>query len=428
LLGLRALKQTIAPVQLKTSILNGAYLLGGSAGRLGLGGIYFAALVNVLSLAEYGVFASALATALIIANGGTFGFNAPLFRAAATRPRIVGAYTAGVLAYALGTIPFILALAFASHVAILSSFISLGSLIAIVLSEALCARLVLTIQDLNLGLGRYGAASAIGLLPQFLRLLAVGVFWLAGLQGLDNWARLYFGANLVALAFALTSLPGPRLRWRWKIVIGRLPEAYAFASVSLVLALQTEADKLLVLVMTSPETAGLYALTMRVVDLVTTPVRVFFPIYARRLMQRPELIEDRRIGIAMEFGVGAVATVLFILLLQALSLAPTLLGANIGAARTWFAGLLLIPAAKLLTDLHRYIYFATNRLYSSAAIALLLLGLRVTALALIIFLVPNHTGWIIPLNVLFLFLYLVSAGFTWRFVYGSDHVGRQPKR
>jgi hypothetical protein len=125
----------------------------------------------------------------------------------------------------------------------------------------------------------------------------------------------------------------------------------------------------------------------------------------------------------MEFGVGAVATVLFILLLQALSLAPTLLGANIGAARTWFAGLLLIPAAKLLTDLHRYIYFAANRLYSSAAIALLLLGLRVTALALIIFLVPDHRGWIIPLNVLFLLLYVVSAGFTWRFVYGSGHRG-----
>jgi O-antigen/teichoic acid export membrane protein len=403
------------PVRLRSLIIDYSYLLGSSVGRLALGSFYFAVLVNTLSLAEYGVFASAVATSLVIANGGTFGFNGPLFRAATTRPRIVGVYISGLLVYALGTIPFVLALTFIAHLLLLRTFISLEALIAIVLSEALCARLTLSIQGLHVGLGRYAIASIVGLLPQLLRSIAVGAFWLSGWRGLDAWAEFYLAANLVALALAMTSIPHRKLRWSRKVVLGRLSESLAFASVCLVLALQTELDKLLVLVMTTPVTAGLYALTMRIVELVTLPVRAFFPLYVKRLMRRPELIADRRLGGWVELGIGAAATGLFSVLLLVLSLAPNMLGANIAAAYAWFAGLLLIPGAKILTDFHRDIFFAANRLYSSAMIALLLLLVRLGSLAVIVVAIPDHNRWILPLNLVFLALYLVSAGFTWRF-------------
>jgi hypothetical protein len=171
------------PVKIRAALLDYSYLLGSAVARLALGGLYFAILVNCLSLAEYGVFASAVATALMIGNGGTFGFNAPLFRAAATRPRIVGTYVAALLVYALATIPFVLALTFLAHLLILGSFISLPSLIAIVLSEAFCARFVLTVQALHVGLGRYALASAIGILPQILRSAAVVAFWFFCMEG-----------------------------------------------------------------------------------------------------------------------------------------------------------------------------------------------------------------------------------------------------
>jgi O-antigen/teichoic acid export membrane protein len=409
----------IPPVKIRAALLDYSYLLGSSFARLGLGGLFFAILVNCLSLADYGVFASAVATALMIGNGGTFGFNAPLFRAAATRPRIVGAYVVALLVYALATIPFVLALTFLAHLLILGSFISLPSLIAIVLSEALCARLVLTIQSLHVGLGRYALASAIGILPQLLRSAAVAAFWFFAWKGLDHWASLYLAANLLALLIALLSLPRNRLRWRTKIFVGRLSESLAFASAYLVLALQTELDKLLVLVMTTPDTAGLYALTMRIIELVTVPLRAFSPVYIKRLMRRPELLTDRRLGIGVELAIAVAATGLFALLLVALRLEPRILGANVAAANTWFAGLLILPAAKILTDFHRDIYFAANRLYSSAVIALLLLALRLGGLALIITLLPDHNRWLVPLNLLFGALYAVSAAFTWRSIYGA---------
>jgi O-antigen/teichoic acid export membrane protein len=323
------------PVKIRAALLDYSYLLGSAVARLALGGLYFAILVNCLSLAEYGVFASAVATAL------------------------------------------------------------------------------------HVGLGRYALASAIGILPQLLRSAAVAAFWFFAWKRLDHWASLYLAANLLALLIALLSLPRNRLRWRTKIFVGRLSESLAFASAYLVLALQTELDKLLVLVMTTPDTAGLYALTMRIIELVTVPLRAFSPVYIKRLMRRPELLTDRRLGIGVELAIAVAATGLFALLLVALRLEPRILGANVAAANTWFAGLLILPAAKILTDFHRDIYFAANRLYSSAVIALLLLALRLGGLALIITLLPDHNRWLVPLNLLFGALYAVSAAFTWRSIYGA---------
>jgi O-antigen/teichoic acid export membrane protein len=60
-------------VETRSALQAYLHVLSGSMGRLVLQGLYFALLVNALSLADYGVFASALAASIIIANVGSFG-------------------------------------------------------------------------------------------------------------------------------------------------------------------------------------------------------------------------------------------------------------------------------------------------------------------------------------------------------------------
>ena len=75
-----------------------ASLLSGSVGRLVLSLAYFVCVANGLSLADFGLFATASATGVVLARIAGFGFVSPLYRAATVKKHLVGTYTAGYLA------------------------------------------------------------------------------------------------------------------------------------------------------------------------------------------------------------------------------------------------------------------------------------------------------------------------------------------
>ena len=75
-----------------------AKLLGGSGGRLVLSLAYFTAVANVLTVSEFGLFATASATGIVLSRIAGLGFVSPLYRAATRKPHLVGTYTAGYLA------------------------------------------------------------------------------------------------------------------------------------------------------------------------------------------------------------------------------------------------------------------------------------------------------------------------------------------
>ena len=72
---------------------------------------------------------------------------------------------------------------------------------------------------------------------------------------------------------------------------------------------QSELDKLLVLALGGAETAGVYAIIMRLVDLTAIPIRTFNMMLVQKLMRSGDLLNSVKRRIGLELGVFAVSTV-----------------------------------------------------------------------------------------------------------------------
>ena len=397
-----------------------AYLqvLSGSMGRLLLQALYFALLANALPLADYGVFASALAASVIIANLGAFGFTAPLFRAATTRRRLLPWYLGAFLVWTAVTLPASLGIAAVFHRMVMEPYIGLGAFLAIAVSEALLWPLIDTLFVVNAGLGRYAHASSSMVLGSGTRAAAALLFGLWGSGTVEGWAFAYLAANIVAVAACLV-LFMPRLRPRWdaRIIRGRVPEAISASVLNLVQSVQIEFDKLLILLLTNQAAAGTYALAMRVIQLTSTPVKSFFTIYAQTLLRRRAALRDFAQSLRVELAVVAVATGLFGGFVLIAGIYPAVLGPNIAGAYPFLAGLFLVPAMKTLVDYHRELFFSANRLAWCAGLSALLAVIKMGALAAIVAGGRPLESWALPLNLVFVALYAVSAALTWRLLF-----------
>jgi O-antigen/teichoic acid export membrane protein len=84
------------PLQRKT-ILDYLTITSGVFGRLVISVVYFLIVANVLTLGEFGVFASASAVGLVLSRLMAFGFISPVYRVATVKPRLLGVYLAGLL-------------------------------------------------------------------------------------------------------------------------------------------------------------------------------------------------------------------------------------------------------------------------------------------------------------------------------------------
>lgn len=399
----------------RSTILAYLTILSGSAGRLAISLVYFLIVANTLTLGEFGLFATASATGLILSRLLAFGFVSPLYRVATVKPRLLGAYAAGFAVLAVLSLPVILLAAAAAYGALFSGRLALSSFALIIAAEVVGWRLVEIVSIVNNGLRRFREAALLVIIGSSLRTFAAVLFSLFGQASLTLWAWAYLGSTLATAALALLFFT-PRRRWRFvrSLYPRRMADAVYAGAADIVFYIQTELDKLLVLALAGERTAGLYAIAMRVIDLTAMPVRSFNQMLVQKIMQqrglaggigRRALIE---LGIAL-VSVGGLAAI--ILLLKPFGDA---LGRNVSEAAYLFLPILAVPAFRNLVEYHAELLYARERTGSRILLLCAAAGLKAALLAWVLTRYPADNDWLPWLNGVFGLVYLLSAAVTYR--------------
>ncbi len=206
-------------------------LLSGSAGRLVISVAYFVAIANALSLENFGLFATASATGVVLSRLAGFGFISPLYRTATVRPRLIGAFTAGFGAAFIASLPLVLLVSLAFYWLVFSSGMGLAAFLFVMAAEILCWRLLEVVIIVNNGLGRFGTGAFLTIFGTAVRgIVAVGfVMW--GDGSLLHWVMLYAGANAISFLFAaIFYYPKVKLRWKPRAYLGRMRDAFSVSA------------------------------------------------------------------------------------------------------------------------------------------------------------------------------------------------------
>lgn len=396
-------------------------VLGGSAGRLVVSLVYFVVVANTLSLNDFGIFATASATGLVLSRLAAFGFISPVFRIATVKPLLLGTYIAGFFSLLLLSLPLICLAAWVLFAIVFAGKIGPLAFALIVAGEVLGWRLLELVVIIENGLRHFGRAALLVVVGSAIRAGVAVLFWLGGFSTLDTWSWSYLGANLGA-AFVAVFIYLPRRRWRLKprLYARRMGDALSACASDIVFYLQAELDKLLVLGLVSAHAAGIYAIAMRIVDLTALPVRSFNQLLIQSMMGkksgmgktsgnfglRRAILTESGIAIISIAGLGAI-----ILLLQ---IWPLALGRNVAQASFVFLLLLAVPAFRNLIEYHAELLYA--REYGPARLFLLVLvgAAKAGLLWLILSFRAEPEGFGPWLNLAFGVIYLISASVTYR--------------
>lgn len=391
-------------------------VFAGTGVRLGLQAVYFFILANTLSLRDMGVFASISSTGIMIGCFSGFGFASLAFRASAGKRRTLGGYLAVFYAGWLIALPLCLVASLPVFYLLVSTSLSLTAFLLIILVETGLWRIVEMVHQVNNGLGRYASASLVISFGSALRTAGAVAFAASGRHDVETWAVIYFAFNLAAMVVAIVAYqPRVKLRWRTPIFFGRMRDALLFSVAYCASIAQNEIDKLVMLSLADQRTVGIYAISTRIIDFTSVPIRSFYVLYSRKL-----IIEGKsrnRIGrsISVELLIALVSTAGLAALLVALSLWPNLLGGNVAVAAQLFGVLLAVPAFKNLLEYHAELFFVYRHLTIRAVMATALVGLKAAALALLLVHFDTIAQWGIWLNAVYCGLYAFSAAS----VYGS---------
>jgi O-antigen/teichoic acid export membrane protein len=394
----------------RQALLDYCQVLAGTGGRLTLQVVYFLVLANTLNLRQMGIFASISAAGVMLGCLTGLGFQSILFRSAATRRSSLGGYFAVYYACFAAALPVSLSLSAALYLFLFKGGIGFAQYLAIILVEIVLWRAVEMLVQVNNGLGRYNVAATIIMASSGLRTLAAVAFMIAGGGDAGVWAFYYFAANAASVA-VLTILYHPRirLRWRKKLLVGRLRNSLLYAFAYFAFLAQNEADKLVILWLAGDRTAGVYAISMRIIDLTAVPLRPIFVLYSRRLMKigraTPQLLREI---IRVEGLVALVSTAGFLAVLALLTIWPRLLGQNVTSAAELLAVIVAVPAAKNLLEFHAELFFAFNRMGLHGTLAAGLVVLKAAALGLVLATFHGSQRWGLGLNAIYGALYLVS--------------------
>ncbi len=388
--------------------------LSGSIGRLVFSLAYFVLLANSLSIAEFGIFATASATGVVLSRIFAFGFVSPLYRIATVKPQLVGVYAAGFLAFGLVSLPVVALIAWMVHGAIFAANMAIGAFALVVVSEVLLWRLAETVIIVNNGMGRFGRAAILVILGTFFRALAALFFAYAGAASLDAWAWYYLGANAVSLGVAaLFFYPGHRLRFAPRLYGRRLMDSFAVSGSEVLFYLQMELDKLLVLAMGGPQIAGIYAIVMRLVDLTAVPIRVFTMMLIQAMMRSPEMLRRAWLKLGIEAGIFSVSVAALLVLSGVLHVYPGLLGDNVAQIAPIIGFALLVPAFRNLVEYQAELLYARGQTVLRAINLALLAGAKAVLLIALMSVVSGATPLLAWLNAVFAALYLISAALTY---------------
>ena len=394
-----------------------AYLtiLSGSAGRLAISLVYFLIVANTLTLGEFGLFATASATGLILSRMLAFGFVSPVYRVATVKPRLLGAYLAGFAALALLSLPVIAAVAALAYVALFAERLAALAFAMVLMAEILCWRLVEVVAIVNNGLRRFRQAALLVILGSSLRTVAALLFAAFGRHSLEVWAFAYLAATAAALTLALAFfLPPLRLRFVRRLYPRRMADAVYASAAEIVFYVQSELDKLLMLALAGERVAGLYAIAMRVIDLTAMPVRSFNQMLVQKIMKDRGLAGGPRRLALVEAGIAAISVGGLLAVIVALQLFPGLLGRNVAEAAHLFLPLLLVPAFRNLVEYHVELLYARERTGSRIALLCAVTGLKAALLSWVVLSVPAGDAWAPWLNLVFGAVYILSATVTYR--------------
>ncbi|ESZ39499.1 lipopolysaccharide biosynthesis protein [Mesorhizobium sp. L2C066B000] len=388
--------------------------ISGAGGRLVFSLAYFIALANTLSIAEFGMFATASAAGVMLSRILAFGFISALYRTATIRPNLIGTFTAGFLLLGAVSLPPLAAASWGVYLIFFASTVPLAVFAAIVFAEALLWRPVEVVLIVNNGLGKFGRAAVLSIVTTAFRALGAVLFMLSGQHSVWIWSLFYIGANAASLLLAFGFYyPRQRLRLRTELYLRRLADSIYVAGAEVLFYLQSEFDKLLVLAIGGPHLAGIYAIIMRLVDLTAIPIRTFSMMLVQRMMRAPELLSRLRVKSGIEAGVFLVSTLALAALGIVLHFFPNALGRNVAEAAPLVALAIGVPGLRNLVEYQAELLFARGQTALRALNLGLLAGLKAVLLTYVLTTIADTPRLVVSLNVVFLLLYLASALLTY---------------
>lgn len=399
-----------------------AYLtiLSGSAGRLVISLVYFLIVANTLTLAEFGIFATASAVGVILSRLLAFGFISPVYRVATVKPRLLGSYLAGFAVLALASLPLIALVGAAVFALLFEGRVAILPFALIILAEVVGWRLVEVVAIVNNGLRRFRKAALLVIIGSGLRTLAALAFYVQGQTTLTSWALAYLAATLLSAGIAL-ALFLPPMRWRFtpSLYPRRMVDAVTAGTADILFYVQAELDKLLMLALAGERVAGLYAIAMRVIDLTAMPVRSFNQMLVQKIMQERGLVSGiwRRAGVEGAIALVSIGGLLAIAAL--LALFPGALGGNVAKAFYLFLPMLLVPAFRNLVEYHAELLYARERTGTRIALLCAVGALKALLMTAVMTRFGEGDDWAGWMNGIFGGVYLLSAAFTYRLLAGG---------
>ncbi|PAQ11240.1 lipopolysaccharide biosynthesis protein [Mesorhizobium temperatum] len=388
--------------------------ISGAGGRLVFSLAYFIALANTLSIAEFGMFATASAAGVMLSRILAFGFISALYRTATIRPNLIGTFTAGFLLLGVVSLPLLAAASYGVYLVFFAGTVPLSVFAAIVFAEALLWRPVEVALIVNNGLGKFGRAALLTIMATALRALGAVLFMFAAQPTIGVWSWYYICANAASLLIAFGFFyPRQRLRLRLELYLRRLADSVYVAGAEVLFYLQMEFDKLLVLAIGGPHLAGIYAIIMRLVDLTAIPIRTFSMMLVQRMMRAPELLSRLSVKSGIEGGVFLVSTLALAALGIVLHFFPNALGKNVAEAAPLVALAICVPGLRNLVEYQAELLFARGQTLVRAINLALLAGLKAVLLTYVLTTILDTPDLVLSLNIVFLLLYLASALLTY---------------
>ncbi|MDZ5698897.1 lipopolysaccharide biosynthesis protein [Chelativorans sp. M5D2P16] len=388
--------------------------ISGSAGRLVFSLGYFIVLANTLSIADFGLFATASAAGVMLSRILAFGFTAPLYRIATVKPRLIGTYTAGFLLMSVLSLPVLGLASVGVYLLFFGGDMPPGAFALVVVAEALLWRPAETVVIVNNGLNRFGRGALLVVLGTAVRALAAVLLALVSNGELWLWTQLYLLANAVSLLVAAFFFyPWQRMRLRPALYLRRLADAVYVSSAEVLFYFQMELDKLLVLALGGAQLAGIYAIIMRLVDLTAIPIRTFSMLLVQKMMRTPDMLARIGVRLGIEGVIFAVSTTAILALALILRVFPNILGRNVAEAAPLVLLALFVPGMRNLVEYQAELLFARGQTLLRAINLMLLAGTKAVLLAHVLAAYAAPRDIVLALNGVFAALYLVSLLLTY---------------
>ncbi|MEQ8399633.1 MAG: lipopolysaccharide biosynthesis protein [Roseitalea porphyridii] len=392
-----------------------ARAFSGDGARVFIQLLYFYLVANTLTIAEFGLFATASSVGIVLSRLSGFGFLSPLYRIATVKPHLIGAYTGGYIAAVAASLPLVAVIGWAVHAALFANAMTLVAFALIVATEVLFWRTLEVVINVNKGLERFGRASLIIVFGFSVKALAALALALSPAPDLAGWAQIYF-VSQGAMALVAVALFYPRLRLRLPLRLfgRRIRDALSVSGAEILFYLQNELDKLIVLSLAGPTAAGLYAIVMRLVDLTAMPVRTFSMMLAQRLMRRPQMLDSVRMRAGFEAGIFVLSTLGLVAMAAVFSFKPDILGDNVAQAAPLLIAVLFVPALRNLIEYQSELLYGRGQTVTRLVLYAVIGSLKAGLMAVLLTRGLEPSVWFVWVNAVFALLYAVSFAVTYR--------------